>query len=46
MEEHLAEAHGIQAKGWGHHPRTVSVGEEVGEIHHQVHSVEGTSYPL
>ena len=36
--------HGTQAKGWGHHLRIVSVGEEVEEIQ-IVYSEEEISYP-
>ena len=37
-------AHGTQARGWGHHPRIVLVGEEVEEIQ-QVYPGEEISYP-
>ena len=45
MEVCFVEAHGTQAKEGGHHPRIVSVGEEAGEIHHQMYSEEEISYP-
>ena len=46
VEEHFVEAHSTQAVGGGHHLRIVSVGEEAGEIHHQMYSEEEISCPL